>query len=167
MLSITQTEINVDSGGFGYRSRTVAALRGLGIPDADILDGVRVYLRAQIDGEAERLRGTVMTPGVGQAMEYQQAQAEAKAALASPKAATAEAYPMLAASIGVDIDPETRAPAADVLGVARSVSAAFKAWLETGAAIRGVRLSVKGKVDAATTVEDAIKAATDISWPSV
>ncbi len=98
-------------------------------------------------------------------MEYQEAQAEAVAALAAGGTPAPSAYPMLAASIGLDVDPDTGSPAADVLGVARAVRQRYQAWVTLGAAIRGARLKGKADVAAALTVEAAAAAVDAIVWP--
>ncbi len=85
----------------------------------------------------------------------------------APSSATAEKYPMLAATIGTDIDPETGAAATDILGVARSVQAARDAWLAIGSAIRGTRLKAKAAIDAAATVEAAQAAFDAVEWPAL
>ena len=71
---------------------------------------------------------------------------------------------MLAASIGVDVDPKTQAPATDVLGVARAIQAAYAGWLAAGSAIRGARLKGKAAIGAATTIEAAAAAFDAIVW---
>lgn len=124
-------------------------------------------LKAQVDATAEALRLTLITPGSGQAMEYQEAYAQAQAALAVSGTVKASDYPMLAATIGVDIDPETGKPAADVLGVARSVKAAYEAYLQAGAAIRGARLLAKAEIDAAADAITAQAVFAAIQWPAL
>ncbi len=133
-----------------------------------ILAAAKAALAVRIDAHAETLRRIIATPGAGQAMEYQQVQVEAfdALALAAGTVPDAAAYPMLAASIGLDIDPDTKAPATDVLGVARSVKAAFAAWLALGSAIRRARLKGKAAVDAAETIAAAVAAFDAIDWPS-
>ena len=159
--------IIVDTAGMSYRGQTYLALAKLGVPAAALLAAVQTFLRGKVDATAENLRTALLTPGAGQAMEYQEAQAEAEAALAAGGTPTPAAYPMLAASIGLDVDPSTGAPAADVLGVARSVQARVQAWLTLGAAIRGARLHGKAAIDAALTVEAAAAAVDAIAWPKL
>lgn len=159
--------ISFDHDGLSYRAKSYSDLRGAGLPAEVILAAVQSTLKAQIDRAAERLREQLITPGAGQAMEYQEAYSQASAALAAPTKATADLYPMLAVSIGVDVDPETNASATDVVGVARSVQAAYGAWQAAGAAIRGIRLRGKAAIDAAATVEAAADAYDGIVWPSL
>ena len=112
------------------------------------LDSLKAQLYAEIDGAAERTRLRFITPGAGQAMEYQAAAEEAVLAQAETDPAP-ETYPMLAASIGIDVDPDTGTPATDVAGVARNVLAAQGAWAVVGAAIRCIRLGGKASVNTA------------------
>lgn len=171
LFSEAGTHLNVSlPDGAVLVATTVADLRARQVPEATILAGVQSWLKDAIDAEAERLRLLCITPGAGQAMEYQQAQVEAYDALAAAdagKAVDASAFPMLSATVGVDIDPQTGAKATDVLGVARSVKAAFTAWLAYGAAIKGGRVNGKAKVEAAATVADAVAVATAIAWPAL
>jgi len=131
------------------------------------LANIQSALKAAVDAKAEVLRLTLITPGTGQAMEYQEAYAQAQAALAASGAVKASDYPMLAATIGVDIDPESGKPAADVLGVARSVKTAYEAFLQAGAAIRGARLLAKAEIDAASDVDHAQVIFAAIKWPGL
>ncbi|WP_288581449.1 hypothetical protein [uncultured Methylobacterium sp.] len=166
MFNLDATSITVLSGPDTHLGFTVAELRRAAVPEVDIRAGVVAHLAAAIDEQAEQLRTRFITPGAGQALEYQEAQTQAAAALkGAASAATAEKYPMLAASIGVDIDPETGAPATDIVGVARGVQAARDAWLAIGAAIRGVRLKGKAAIATAATVEEAVAAYDAIGWP--
>lgn len=156
---------DLDFDGYSHRNMTAAALVAAGVSEARVLQVLKVRLAQAIDERAEDLRARLLSPGVGQAMEYLEVQAQAFAALAKPTEASADRFPMLAASIGLDIDPETGATAADVLGVARSIRAAYDAWNTAGAAIRKVRLSAKAAIAAATTLAEA-EAAASPSWPA-
>ncbi|ACL55617.1 hypothetical protein [Methylobacterium nodulans] len=158
--------IDLTHAGLSYRGHDVPALRRAGVPEPVILAAVKDLLQAGIDADAEALRARLASPGAGQAMEYQEAAAQAAAALTAPGSATADAYPMLAATVGIDIDPETGAPAVDVLGVARAVAAASARWLTAGAAIRKARLTGKAAVAAAATPEAAQAARVEIIWPT-
>lgn len=166
ILAADAPVLTLDHEGMSYRMKSLTELQTDGLPEAVIVPAVQAYLRSLVDAEAERRRGLVTTAGSGQAMEYQEAYAQADAALAAPTKATAALYPMLAATIGIDIDPETKAPATDVLGVARSVKAAYAAWSIYGAAVRGARLAGKAAIDAAVTVEAACAAFDGVSWPA-
>jgi hypothetical protein len=135
------------------------------MPQMD-LDVLKSSLKAQVDGDAERERLKLITAGSGQAMEYQEAYSQAQAALNANGTAKPSDYPMLAATIGVDIDPDTGKPATDVLGVARSVKAAYEAFLKAGAAIRGVRLQSKAEINASADADMARAAYDAIKWPA-
>lgn len=133
------------------------------------LNDIKEGLKRAVDNEAEKRRTALITPGSGQAMEYQESYAQAKAALAAEDAGEAvsdDAYPMLAATIGIDKDPETGALATDVLGVARSVKAAYEGYLQAGAAIKEARLKGKSAIGAADTDEEAQQAFRAIDWPT-
>jgi hypothetical protein len=161
-----ELRLSLDHEGQAYVNVPVGGLAALGMPAASLLDAYKAALGAEVDAAAERLRASVMTPGAGQAMEYQETQAQAFAALADAASASAEKFPMLSASVGLDIDPETGAACVDVLGAARSVVQAYRQWQEVGAQIRRVRLSAKAAIAAASTPEDAALAAAPV-WPAL
>lgn len=146
---------------------TAAALLAQDVPPPEVLAGFRAALSGLVDARAEALRQALLSPGSGQAMEYQEVHRQALAALDAPAAATAPAYPMLAATIGVDTDPKTGSPATDVLGVARAAVAAYDGWVEAGAAIRAVRLGAKAAIKSASTLEAAEAAYMAVQWPAL
>lgn len=155
-----------DMDGICYRCVTLADLRRQGFAEPAILAVVQGELCRQIDAAAERARGRWITPGVGQSMEYDITERQAEAALKAASTATAAKYPMLAATIGIDFDPSTGAPATDVLGVARGVIAARDVWAEKGAQIREARLRTKAVIQAASSIEAAAAAAAAVIWPA-
>lgn len=157
---------NLDHNGVSYRSLSLDGLRAAGLAEDALLATLRSHLKAQVDAKAEALRSTIATPGAGQAMEYQEVQTQAVAALKAPASASAAKYPMLAATIDVDIDPDTGEPATDVLGVARSITAAYQLWQMAGAAIRGARLGAKKAIDEAASIDEAQAAFDAIAWPN-
>ncbi len=163
---LTAAALVVDYNNMSYRAQTIAALTAAGVPAATVLQAAKAWLKIQVDAEAEALRAAVLVPGTGQAMEYMEANAEAQAALASSIVPTAPAYPMLAAGVGLDIDPQSNAPAADVIGVARAVAAQYAKWVQVGAAIRAARLKGKAAIDAAATIDAAAAAVDAIAWPA-
>lgn len=141
-------------------------------PVAVDLPALKTALKSRVDTDAEALRLTLITPGSGQAMEYQEAYAEAVQVDAAVKAnagATFDpaAYPMLAASLGYDLDPTTGKPTTDIAGEARAVLAAYDAYQRAGAAIRGVRLKAKAAIDAAADAASATAAFEAIIWPTL
>lgn len=139
---------------------------------ATLLGELKVALKAQADSAAEALRLTLITPGSGQAMEYQEAYAEAvqvDQAVKANAAATFDptAFPMLSASLGYDLDPTTGQPTADIPGEARAVLAAYDAYQRAGAAIRAARLKGKAEIEAASDAAAARAALEAIDWPKL
>ena len=124
------------------------------------LEALKQSLKAEIDEAAERERLKYITPGAGQAMEYQQAAAEANALLAAFDADPAHVpdpanFPMLAASIGIDGDT--------LVEVAGAVSTMHQQWQAVGSAIRAARLSAKKLIDDAPD-ETSARAVQPV-WP--
>lgn len=147
-------------------------LTGYAAKAAEALVGLKTVLKGLVDGAAEALRLTLITPGSGQAMEYQEAYSEAVAvetALQANPGATFDRakFPMLSASIGFDLDPGTGTPTVDVPGEARAVLAAYEAYQRAGAAIRAVRLAGKAGIDAAADEAAARAALAAIVWPKL
>ncbi len=165
-MNVNSLKVTLTSAGMTYQAYKVVDLRAAKVPEAAILSAAQAALSARVDTKAERIRSQVVGSYSGQAMEYQEALVQATAALASPNSATTALYPMLAASIGIDVDPLTGALATDVLGVARAVTAASAAWLAIGAAIRKARLAGKAAIAATTTPEAAAAAHDAITWPA-
>lgn len=126
------------------------------------LEGIKAGLKARLDIDAETERLKYITPGAGQAMEYQQAAAEAEALLTAvdvdpghdPDPAQ---YPMLAASIGIDGDT--------LVDVATTVATMHGQWRAIGSSIRAARLAGKAAIDAAETAEAARAAFDAVEWP--
>ena len=134
---------------------------------------LKTTLSAAIDAEAEQQRLRYITAGSGQAMVYLQKQTQAAIALNAQPAtaaatadANAAAYPLLAAEIGITVDPTTNAPATDVLGVARQVNATVQQWMPIAAAIERARMATKAAIGAATTAEAAQAARDAVQWPA-
>lgn len=127
------------------------------------LGPLKAALKARLEADAEAERLKYVTAGAGQAMEYQQAAAEAEGlltaiALDPDYEPLPEIYPMLAASLG--IDGETLAE------VAATVAAMHGQWRQIGSAIRAARLAGKAAIDAAVTAEDAQAAFDAVVWPA-
>jgi hypothetical protein len=156
-------------GGLTFYAATPAELLAHGVPASVVLPVIKAALKVAVDDRAEALRGLLITPGAGQAMEYQEAQAQAFAVLEDPAAALAAPgrFQMLAVSVGVDLDPQTNAPATDLVGVARSIKAAYDGWQMAGAAIRGARLRGKAAIDAAVDLDAAAAAFAAVEWPAL
>ncbi len=122
----------------------------------DALAALKAALRAGIDAEAELQRLRYITGGAGQAMTYARKTEEAKAASVD-LAPTAEAYPLLAASVGID--------GADIAEVAAVVLAMDAQWSIIGAAIEAARLAAKKAVSDAGD-EASARAAAVVTWPA-
>lgn len=153
--------------GVRYVDPSRAFLEHIGVPPDAVLTSLKTAGKFKVDTLAEEVRLRFLTPGTGQAMEYAEVQAQAEAAL-SAKATTVkpEAYPMLAASIGLDVDPDTGRLAEDVLGVARGIRAARASWLDVGSQIRRVRQQAKADIEAATSREAIEMIVSAIVWPA-
>ncbi|WP_454068001.1 hypothetical protein [Brucella anthropi] len=121
------------------------------------LEQVKSALKAEVDRAAEAERLLYITPGVGQAMTYQQKVDEARAfkAATNPKSTD---YPVLASEVGITAE--------SLAGVADIVLAAFAMWQQIGAMIENIRLGAKRDIDNAVD-EAAAQAIVDaIIWPS-
>jgi len=115
-----------------------------------------------IDAEAERRRLLILTPGQGQAMEYQHTADEAARAVAAPEPLDPTAYPFLAA--------EQEALMATIGEVSlRDVAVAILAdratWMAYGAAIKAARRRAKLLVRMATDAAAVAVATVGITWP--
>jgi hypothetical protein len=116
----------------------------------------------RIDLEAERARRAWLTPGVGQALEYQETVAQARGALAAPDPLQPADYPFLAA----DQDAHAGAGASVTLRqVAQHVMARQAAWLAAAASIKRVRLTAKRRIAAATTQAEIDVILAGVGWP--
>ncbi|MDQ7832025.1 MAG: hypothetical protein RDU30_09845 [Desulfovibrionaceae bacterium] len=126
------------------------------------LDAVKAAACAAIDAEAERRRLAVLTPGAGQALEYQHTAEEAARAVAAPDPLDTAAYPFLAAE---------QAALADTVGVvsirdvAEAVLADRAAWMSYGAAVKERRRRGKLLVRAATSHLAVLAETAGIVWP--
>lgn len=123
----------------------------------DDLPVLKAQLIASIDTSAEVTRLVYITGGAGQAMTYQRKVEEARLCIAAEEP-VADDFPMLSAEIGITGDT--------LAGVAETVIAAYNNWLEVGAQIERARLFAKKSIDAATTVDEAMRAA-QVDWSAV
>lgn len=115
------------------------------------LEEAKADAKRAIDERAEEIRTLVLTPGAGQAMEYQAAAEEAKAFAAGED----RDYPMLQAAVDAGTDES-------LAGAAQNVADASRRWQALGARIRRARLAGKAAVEIATSareVNDARRAA--------
>lgn len=128
--------------------------------DADLLAGAKQAALDRIDREAEEERLRHVTPGAGQAMEYQETAAEAFA-FRGDTDPDPDHYPMLVAeqealaAVGVDVPLQE---------IADQVLTERAAWSAMGAAIKATRRTAKLLVGAATTKAE-IDAVFPIAWP--
>lgn len=126
--------------------------------EAEALAARKEILKTSIDEEAEAIRLRYITAGSGQAMVYQQKNAEAEAFKAdiSPTP-DASKYPFLAASVGIEGDT--------MEAVADMVLATRAQWYGMAAAIEGVRLGTKRDIEAAPSIAAAQAARDAVVWP--
>lgn len=119
---------------------------------------------ARVDAAAESARLQYLTPGAGQALEYQQTEAEARAYRAAGYPAFVAAdYPFLEAERQAVLAATGTLP--DPQAVADEVIAQADAWRQAGSAIKELRRAAKLKIEQATTHAE-IRAAEQIAWPS-
>jgi len=126
------------------------------------LDELRAQMSARVDAEAEAARQRWITPGAGQAMEYQATQAEADAYLAAH--ASPGGVPAGAAWPWLTAEQEARGPGMTLLELAQEVAALRNAWVVAGSQIKALRRAAKIAIQAATTPAE-IRAAAQVNWP--
>jgi len=109
------------------------------------------HIKDTIDSHAESTRLRFITPGAGQAMEYQESYAQARVKKANPSAVV----PMVAADRKAGMkNPLTQQPIQSDDEAADVIIFMYEQWLLVGAAIREIRLKAKVDIDAATTPEE-------------
>lgn len=116
----------------------------------------RQLVSASIDQAAENARLKYITPGVGQALTYQEKAAELARYDETSQPRIAD-FPLLGAEIGITADSLT--------GVADAVRTALALWREKGAAIERVRLQAKADVEKARDDEAVMAVLEAIVWP--
>lgn len=119
--------------------------------------------QAEIDGQAEHERLVLITPGSGQAMVYLEKQREARAFQADP-APDEAAYPLLAASVGVDVVPGTGEPVGTMEAAAAVILAIAGEWAQAAASIEGRRRRAKRAAAGAADVASVEAAMTAEGW---
>lgn len=127
--------------------------------DATPIETLRARALVEIDAAAERARLRFMTPGAGQALEYQATEAEARA---YDGTGGAEEWPWLAAEQAALAASGATVSLADV---AADIIVLADAWRTIGATIKTLRRTAKLQVTAATTAAE-IRTAATVSWPS-
>ena len=104
------------------------------------LSEAREHAKRVIDETAEQVRLKYITPGSGQAMEYEAAAKEAERFLEGKPGA----YPMLQADVTAGLSPDLNHAALTVIGMRGQFEM-------LGSGIRTLRLSAKRQVDLAST----------------
>jgi hypothetical protein len=128
-----------------------------------LTDELRDGLLRYVDESCEAARSAFVTPGSSQAEAYRQKLAEAQA-LQGDKAPNPDDYPILAGSVGVDVNADGT-PTQTIAAVAAVVISTARAWSQIIAVTEGLRLTAKRDVRAATTWADATAAAR-VTWPT-
>lgn len=128
------------------------------------LEEAKAAAIARVDAAAEKARLRYLTPGAGQALEYQQTEAEARAYRAAGYPAfDPELYPFIEAERQALLIATGTLP--DAAATADEVIAQADAWRQAGSAIKELRRAAKLKIEQATTHAE-IRAAEQIAWPS-
>lgn len=127
---------------------------------SDLLEEAKQAAVARIDREAEEVRLKYVTPGAGQAMEYQETAQEAFA-LQGDADPDPTHYPMLVAEQQA---LESVGEVVTLQDVAAQVLAERAAWSSIGAAIKTARRAAKMAVEGAAS-KDEIDAVFPIAWP--
>ncbi len=133
-------------------------------PPVETLDEVKARLRAMVDVEAEVYRLKFITPGVGQAMTYQEKRDQAEQVIADGQAAADAlneqqrtlAYPTLAASVGIE--------AQSLWDCANLVRVQYEAWATLSNFIEKKRLAGKAAISTAADEASAQAAYDAIVW---
>lgn len=123
---------------------------------------LKAQLLRQVDAEAEIARQRYVTPGAGQALEYQATEAEARAYLAAVNPTAAD-YPFVVAEAEAIAAATGTAP--PLAAVAQDIIAQASAWAAIGSAIKTLRRTAKLRIEAATTPAEA-RAAAIVVWPA-
>ena len=131
-------------------------------PAPPALNVAQARALASIDAAAEAARTLFLTPGSGQALEYQATQADAERAVADPEPLTAAAYPWLEAERLALAAVGTAATLSEVADLVLQQQAA---WTQVGAAIKEIRRTAKMQVAAATTASEVEAVLAALSWP--
>jgi hypothetical protein len=127
------------------------------------IEEIRADARAEVDRQAEDARRRFITPGSGQALEYEQTRAEAEAADLAADPLDPAVFPMLEAERAA---LEAAGVTVTLRQVCQQVLAEFAAWQATGAEIKRVRRTAKLQIAAAPdrAAVDAILAG--LAWPT-
>lgn len=123
------------------------------------LANVQVMLCANVDSQAETIRLKYITPGSGQVGVYMLKYLEALdiSANASP---IANDFPLNNASVGLP-------GISTIQQAANTTLNQFGLWILVAAQIEEIRLSTKGNINAANSVNSALAAYNSLSWGSL
>lgn len=127
---------------------------------------VKAKALAKIDSDAEAARLRFVTPGAGQAMEYQATEAEARryAAAGFPVPLDSAAYPFLWAEVSAQESARAGA-VVDPRSIAELIVAQADQWVAIGSEIKRLRREAKLRIEIATTVAE-VRQAENVSWPA-
>lgn len=130
------------------------------------LDAFKAAALLQVDAAAEAARLQFITPGSGQALEYEATAAEAARALALPAGSALQDadYPWLAAER--DAIKVASGQALTLLAVAQMAQATMAGWSQAGSAIKRIRRTAKLQIGAASTIEQVHAVLDGLVWPS-
>lgn len=135
---------------------TTPPANALDEPPLPPIEDARESAKRLVDAAAEDARLGFITPGDGQAMTYDYKVNEAAACVSDP-APTEEAYPFLAACLGVDGE--------SLAEVAAAVLARRDDWQTIGAQIERSRLLAKQAISNAADHETIEAVLTNLTWP--
>lgn len=154
----------IDFAANATEPQRLAALAALAA--FDVLGEAKAAAQARVDTAAEAARLKYITTGAGQALTYQRKSTERMAYLSAVQMGapvSTAAFPMLAASIGVEV-PNTGVEAADLAAVAALIGAREAGFAVVGSQIERLRLTAKAAIAAAAN-EGQIAAAEAVVWP--
>jgi hypothetical protein len=126
-----------------------------------VLEERKAHALEQVDRHAEQARLRFISPGAGQALEYQATEREARDYL-DALTPDLDDFPFLAAE--VDAIHDTSGVRPDPVAIAQMVVGQAQAWAGAGSLIKRLRRAAKMAIENATTVEE-VNAATTIAWP--
>ena len=111
-----------------------------------ILDSMKVGAKYKIDSAAESTRERYITYGSGQAMVYMQKADEARRYFEDGEPSDLIAYPFLRQEVLISTS--------DASTVANNILTKRDEWIQKGAEIEALRLTLKGQIDSATSVAE-------------
>lgn len=135
-----------------------------GVPPDDALDRLKTSAVRKIDRDAEAARNAWVTPGSGQAFEYDLVAAEAERFVRDGEGdALFDDYPLLAAEFTARA---TAGRPRRIIDIARAVMDKRRAFVVAIADIRQTRLEAKLRIDAATDAAQIETVLAGVEWPT-